>query len=82
MDLFFDNIFHGLFSTVDPLGMILRTLMALLADALGQLVTGMYGQLFEITTVDFSTQAVGNIWRTRGRLGRPRTILLIVVAFR
>ena len=63
MDLFFDNIFHGLFSTVDPLGMILRTLMALLADALGQLVTGMYGQLFEITTVDFSTQAVGNIWR-------------------
>lgn len=83
MDLFFDNIFHGLFSTVDPLGMILRTLMALLADALGQLVTGMYGQLFEITTVDFSTQAVGNIWRiTTGVSVGLATILLIVAAFR
>jgi hypothetical protein len=83
MDLFFDNIFHGLFSTVDPLGMILRTLMALLADALGQLVTGMYGQLFEITTVDFSTQAVGNIWRiTTGISVGLATILLIIAAFR
>jgi hypothetical protein len=83
MDLFFDNVFHGLFSTVDPLGMILRTLMALLADALGQLVTGMYGQLFEITTVDFSTQAVSNIWRiTTGVSVGLATILLIIAAFR
>jgi hypothetical protein len=83
MDLFFDNVFHGLFSTVDPLGMILRTLMALLADALAQLVTGMYSQLFEITTVDFSTQAVGNIWRiTTGISIGLATILLIVAAFR
>lgn len=83
MDLFFDNVFHGLFSTVDPLGMILRTLMALLADALGQLVTGMYGQLFAITTVDFSTQAVSNIWRiTTGVSVGLATILLIIAAFR
>lgn len=83
MDLFFDSIFHGLFSTVDPLGMILRTLIALLADALGQLVTGMYSQLFEITTVDFSTQAVGNIWRiTTGISVGLATILLIIAAFR
>lgn len=83
MDLFFDNVFHGLFSTVDPLGMILRTLMALLADALSQLVTGMYSQLFEITTVDFSTQAVGNIWRiTTGISVGLATILLIIAAFR
>lgn len=83
MDLFFDNVFHGLFSTVDPLGMILRTLMALLADALSQLVTGMYSQLFEITTVDFSTQAVGNIWRiTTGVSVGLATILLIIAAFR
>ena len=33
MDLFFDSVFHGLFSSVDPLGMILRTLMALLIYA-------------------------------------------------
>ena len=38
-----DVIFHGLFSAVDPLGMVLRTLMALLADALAQVATGMYG---------------------------------------
>ena len=83
MDLFFDSIFHGLFSTVDPLGMILRTLMALLADALAQLVTGMYSQLFEISTVDFSTQAVGNIWRiTTGVSVGLATILLIIAAFR
>ena len=36
MDLFFDSIFQGLFTSLDPLGMILRTLMALLADALSQ----------------------------------------------
>ena len=83
MDLFFDSVFKGLFSQVDPLGMILRTLMALLSDALAKLVTGMYSQLFEITTVDFSTQAVGNIWRiTTGVSVGLATILLIVAAFR
>ena len=32
MDTLLDGIFHGLFTAVDPLGMVLRTLMALLAD--------------------------------------------------
>ena len=83
MDLFFDNIFHGLFTTLDPLGMILRTLMALLSDSLAQLITGMYSQLFQITTVDFSTEAVGNIWRiTTGLSVGLATILLIIAAFR
>ena len=83
MDLFFDSIFHGLFSTVDPLGMILRTLMALLADALSQAITGMYAQLFEVTTVDFSAQAVGSIWRiTTGLSVGLATILLVIAAFR
>ena len=83
MDLFFDNVFHGLFTTLDPLGMILRTLMALLSDALASLVTGMYSQLFEITTVDFNTQAVGNIWRiTTGVSVGLATILLVIAAFR
>lgn len=83
MDLFFDNVFHGLFTTLDPLGMILRTLMALLSDALAQLVSGMYSQLFQITTVDFSTEAVGSIWRiTTGLSVGLATILLIVAAFR
>ena len=83
MDLFFDNVFHGLFTTLDPLGMILRTLMALLSDALAQLVSGMYSQLFQVTTVDLSTEAVGGIWRiTTGLSVGLATILLIVAAFR
>lgn len=83
MDLFFDNVFHGLFTSLDPLGMILRTLMALLADALAQLIGGMYSQLFQITTVDFSTEAVGSIWRiTTGLSVGLSTIMLIVAAFR
>jgi hypothetical protein len=83
MNLFFDNVFHGLFSAVDPLGMILRTLMTLLSDALAQLITGMYAQLFQITTVDFSTEAVGSIWRiTTGLSVGLATILLIIAAFR
>lgn len=83
MDLFFDSIFHGLFTSLDPLGMILRTLMALLADALSQLIAGMYGQLFQVTTVDFNTEAVGSIWRiTTGVSVGLATILLIIAAFR
>lgn len=83
MDLFFDSIFQGLFTSLDPLGMILRTLMALLADALSQLIAGMYGQLFQITTVDFNTEAVGSIWRiTTGVSVGLATILLIIAAFR
>lgn len=83
MDLFFDSVFRGLFTTLDPLGMILRTLMALLSDALASLVTGTYSQLFEITTVDFTTQAVSNIWRiTTGVSVGLATILLIIAAFR
>ena len=83
MNLFFDNVFHGLFSAVDPLGMILRTLMTLLSDSLAQLITGMYAQLFQITTVDFSTEAVGSIWRiTTGLSVGLATILLIIAAFR
>ncbi|MDO8731924.1 MAG: hypothetical protein Q7L55_05035 [Actinomycetota bacterium] len=83
MDLFFDNVFHGLFTTLDPLGMILRTLMSLLSDSLAQLVSGMYTQLFQITTVDFSTEAVGSIWRiTTGLSVGLATILLILAAFR
>ena len=83
MDLFFDNVFHGLFTTLDPLGMILRTLMSLLSDSLAQLTSGMYTQLFQITTVDFSTQAVGSIWRiTTGLSVGLATILLILAAFR
>ncbi len=83
MNLFFDSVFHGLFSAVDPLGMILRTLMALLSDALAQLITGMYAQLFQMTTVDFSTEAVGSIWRiTTGLSVGLATILLIIAAFR
>lgn len=83
MNLFFDNVFHGLFSAVDPLGMILRTLMTLLSDSLAQLITGMYAQLFQITTVDFSSEAVGGIWRiTTGLSVGLATILLIIAAFR
>lgn len=83
MDLFFDSIFQGLFTSLDPLGMILRTLMALLADSLSQLIAGMYGQLFQITTVDFNTEAVGSIWRiTTGVSVGLATILLVIAAFR
>lgn len=83
MDLFFDNVFHGLFTTLDPLGMILRTLMSLLSDSLAQLTSGMYAQLFQLTTVDFSTEAVGSIWRITTSLSVGlATILLILAAFR
>ena len=83
MDLFFDGIFHGLFTTLDPLGMILRTLMALLSDALAQLITGIYAQLFQVTTVDFGTDAVASIWRiTTGISVSVATILLVIAAFR
>lgn len=83
MDLFFDSIFHGLFTSLDPLGMILRTLMALLSDALAQLITGIYAQLFQVTTVDFGTNAVASIWRiTTGLSVGLATILLIIAAFR
>lgn len=83
MDLFFDSIFHGLFTTLDPLGMILRTLMALLSDALAQLITGTYAQLFQVTTVDFDAGAVASIWRiTTGLSVGLATILLVIAAFR
>ena len=83
MDLFFDGIFHGLFSAIDPLGMVLRTLMALLADALAQVVTGMYAQLFEITTADFTMASLGSIWKiTTGVSASVATILLVMAAFR
>jgi hypothetical protein len=83
MDLFFDSIFHGLFTTMDPLGMVLRTLMALLADALAQVVTGMYAQLFEMTTVDFTVASLGSIWRITTVVSASlATILLVVAAFR
>jgi hypothetical protein len=83
MDLFFDGIFHGLFSAIDPLGMVLRTLMALLADALAQAVTGMYAQLFEITTADFTMASLGSIWKiTTGVSASVATILLVLAAFR
>ncbi len=83
MDLFFDGIFHGLFTAIDPLGMVLRTLMALLADALAQVVTGMYAQLFEITTADFTLASLGSIWKiTTGVSASLATILLVMAAFR
>ena len=83
MDLFFDGIFHGLFTAVDPLGMVLRTLMGLLADALAQVVTGMYAQLFEITTADFTMASLGSIWKiTTGVSASVATILLVMAAFR
>ena len=83
MDTILDGIFHGLFSAVDPLGMVLRTLMALLADALAQVSTGMYSSLFEVTTIDLQQAAVSNIWQiTTGLSASLATILLIVAAFR
>jgi len=83
MDLFFDSIFHGLFTTLDPLGIMLRTLMGLLSEALAQLITGIYAQLFQVTTVDFGTDAVASFWRitTGPSVGLAR-ILLIIAAFR
>lgn len=83
MDTLLDGIFHGLFSAVDPLGMVLRTLMALLADALAQVATGMYSSLFAVTTVDLQQAAVANIWRiTTGLSASLATILLVIAAVR
>ena len=83
MDLLLDGIFHGLFTAVDPLGMILRTLMALLADSLAQVATGMYTSLFDVTTIDLQQAAVANIWRiTTGLSASLATILLVIAAFR
>lgn len=83
MDVLVDSVFRGLFGVMDPLGMILRTLMALLADALAKLITGAYGQLFELTTVDFAVESVSNIWRiTTGLSAGLATVLLVVAAFR
>ena len=83
MDLLLDGIFHGLFTAVDPLGMILRTLMALLADSLAQVATGMYTSLFDVTTIDFQQAAVANIWHiTTGLSASLATILLVIAAFR
>ncbi len=83
MDVLVDSVFRGLFGVMDPLGMILRTLMGLLADALAKLITGAYGQLFEMTTVDFTVESVSNIWRiTTGLSAGLATVLLVVAAFR
>ena len=83
MDTLLDGIFHGLFTAVDPLGMVLRTLMALLADALAQVATGMYSSIFDVTTVDLQQAAVANIWRiTTGLSASLATILLVIAAFR
>ncbi|MFN8034150.1 MAG: hypothetical protein U0Q47_12760 [Mycobacterium sp.] len=83
MDTLLDGVFHGLFSAVDPLGMVLRTLMALLADALAQVATGMYSSLFAVTSVDLQQAAVANIWRiTTGLSASLATILLVIAAVR
>ena len=83
MDTLLDGVFHGLFSAVDPLGMVLRTLMALLADALAQVATGMYSSLFAVTSVDLQQAAVANIWRiTTGLSASLATILLVIAALR
>jgi hypothetical protein len=83
MDTLLDGIFHGLFGAMDPLGMVLRTLMALLADALAQVATGMYSSLFAVTTVDLQQAAVANIWRiTTGLSASLATILLVIAAVR
>jgi hypothetical protein len=83
VDVLVDSVFRGLFGVMDPLGMILRTLMALLADALAKLITGAYGQLFELTTVDFDIESVSNIWRiTTGLSAGLATVLLVVASFR
>jgi len=83
MDTLLDGIFHGIFGAMDPLGMVLRTLMALLADALAQVATGMYSSLFAVTTVDLQQAAVANIWRiTTGLSASLATILLVIAAVR
>jgi hypothetical protein len=83
MDTLLDGIFRGLFTAVDPLGMVLRTLMALLADSLAQVATGMYSSLFAVTTVDLQQAAVANIWRiTTGLSASMATILPVIAAFR
>lgn len=83
MDLFFDSIFHGLFTTLDPLGMVLRTLMGLLSDALATIVTALYGAIFDLTAVDFSLDAVKSIWLiTTGVSASLATIMLLVAGFR
>ncbi|MDP1877513.1 MAG: hypothetical protein Q8M17_08160 [Actinomycetota bacterium] len=83
MDSLLDGIFGTLFDQVDPLGMILRTLMALLADSLSTLITTVYAGLFEITTVDLSATAVRNIWAiTTGISASLAVILLVIAAFR
>ncbi|MHB1164536.1 MAG: hypothetical protein ACYC3K_04775 [Candidatus Nanopelagicales bacterium] len=83
MDSLLDGIFGTLFDQVDPLGMILRTLMALLADSLATLITTVYAGLFEITTVDLSATAVRNIWAiTTGISASLAVILLVIAAFR
>lgn len=83
MDILIDGIFGGLIDAVDPLGMVLRTLMVLLADALAQVATGMYTSLFEITTIDFGDAALGSIWRiTTGISVSVAMILLVIAAFR
>ena len=83
MDTLLDGAFGGLFDTVDPLGMILRTLLALLADSLSTVITSLYSALFEITTIDLSTAAVRNIWAiTTGISASLATILLVIAAFR
>jgi len=83
MDSLLDGIFHGLFTAVDPLGMVLRTLMALLADSLAQVATGMYSSLFAVTTVDVQQAAVANIWHITTALSASlATVLLVIAAFR
>jgi hypothetical protein len=83
MDTLLDGAFGALFDTVDPLGMILRTLLALLADSLSTVITSLYSGLFEITTIDLSTAAVRNIWAiTTGISASLATILLVIAAFR
>jgi hypothetical protein len=83
MDTLLDGAFGALFDTVDPLGMILRTLLALLADSLSTVITSLYSGLFEITTIDLSTAAVRNIWAiTTGISASLATILLVIASFR
>ena len=83
MDSLLDGVFGGLFTAVDPLGMVLRTLMALLADALAQVATGMYSSLFAVTSIDLQQAAVGNIWRiTTGLSASLATVLLVIAAVR
>jgi hypothetical protein len=83
MDTFLDAAFGGLFDSVDPLGMVLRTLLALLADSLSKVVTSLYSAIFDITTVDLASGSVQNIWRiTTGLSAALATILLVVAAFR